>query len=74
MLIARPTTPAGILDALDELPAAHLLCGTDFMVAVNFGHRYPTSVVCLRWVGELHGYSITDDDVALSAEQAGSTG
>ena len=71
MLIARPTTPAGIFGALDELPGVHLLAGgTDFMVEVNFGHRYPTSVVCLRRVGELEGYSITDDDVALSAEPA----
>ena len=74
MLIARPTTPAGILDARYELSGAHLLAGnTDFMVEVDSGRRYPTSVVCLRRVGELQGYSITDD-VALSAEPAASTG
>ena len=75
MLIARPTTPAGISDARDELSGAHLLAGnTDFIVEVDFGRRYPTTVVCLRRVGELQGYSITDDDVALSAEPAVSTG
>jgi CO/xanthine dehydrogenase FAD-binding subunit len=41
--------------------------GTDFMVEVNFGHRCPTSIVCLRRVDELQGYSITDDEVVLGA-------
>jgi CO/xanthine dehydrogenase FAD-binding subunit len=68
MLVARPTTLDGVFDALDELPGAHLLAGgTDFMVEVNFGHRYPTSVVGLRRVEELKGYSINDDDVVLGA-------
>jgi hypothetical protein len=67
MLIARPTT-------LDELPGAHLRAGgSDLMVEVNFGHRYPTPVVCPRRVGEPQGYSITDN-VAVSAEAAASTG
>jgi hypothetical protein len=67
MLIARPTTP-------DELAGARLRAGgSDLMVEVNFGHRYPNSVVCLRRVGELEGYSITDN-VAVSAEPAASPG
>ncbi|MET0844345.1 MAG: FAD binding domain-containing protein, partial [Mycetocola sp.] len=57
-----------VYDALDDLPDAHLLAGgTDFMVEVNFGHRCPTSIVCLRRVDELQGYSITDDEVVLGA-------
>ena len=75
MLIARPTTLAVMSDALDKLPGAHLLAGgSDLMVEVNFGHRSPTSVVCLRRVVELQAYSIADDDVALSAEPTASTG
>jgi hypothetical protein len=27
VLVARPTTLAGVLDALDELPSAHVLAG-----------------------------------------------
>ena len=75
MLTARPTTLAGMFDVLDDLPGAHVLAGgSDLMVEVYFGHRYPTSVVCLRRVGELQGYSITDYNVAVSAEPAASTG
>ncbi|HEY9378992.1 MAG TPA: FAD binding domain-containing protein, partial [Jiangellaceae bacterium] len=68
MPVAHPTTLDEVYDALDEMPDAHLLAGgTDFMVEVNFGHRYPTSIVCLRRVEELQGYSITDDEVVLGA-------
>jgi CO/xanthine dehydrogenase FAD-binding subunit len=57
-----------VFDALDDLPDAHLLAGgTDFMVEVNFGHRSPTSVVCLRRVTELQEYSVTTDEVVLGA-------
>jgi CO/xanthine dehydrogenase FAD-binding subunit len=68
MQVAHPTSLTGVFDALDDLPDAHLLAGgTDFMVEVNFGHRYPTSVVCLRRVAELQGYSVSDDEVVLGA-------
>jgi len=68
MRVARPTSLDEVFDALDELPEAHLLAGgTDFMVEVNFGHRYPPSVVGLRRVAELQGYSIGDDEVVLGA-------
>jgi CO/xanthine dehydrogenase FAD-binding subunit len=66
MLVARPTTLAGVFDALDELPEAHLLAGgTDLMVEVNFGHRLPPSVVGLRRVEELRGYDLLADEVVL---------
>ena len=66
MLVARPTTLAGVFDALDELPGAHLLAGgTDLMVEVNFGHRRPPAVVGLRRVEELRGYEVLDDEVVL---------
>lgn len=66
MLVARPTTLAGVFDALDELPDAHLLAGgTDLMVEVNFGHRRPPSVVALRRVEELRGYDVLEDEVVL---------
>ena len=68
MLVARPTTLAGVFDALDELPGAHLLAGgTDLMVEVNFGHRRPPAVVALRRVAELKGYDVLDDEVVLRA-------
>jgi len=68
MPIAYPTSLDEVYGALDDMPDAHLLAGgTDFMVEVNFGHRSPTSVVCLRRVEELQGYSITDDGVVLGA-------
>ena len=68
MLVARPTTLSGVLDALDELPGAHLLAGgTDLMVEVNFGHRRPPSVVGLRRVEELRGYEVLDDEVVLGS-------
>jgi CO/xanthine dehydrogenase FAD-binding subunit len=68
MLVARPTTLAGVFDALDELPDAHLLAGgTDLMVEVNFGHRQPPSVVALRRVEELRGYDVLADEVVLRA-------
>jgi CO/xanthine dehydrogenase FAD-binding subunit len=66
MLVARPTTLAGVFDALDELPDAHLLAGgTDLMVEVNFGHRRPPSVVALRRVEELRGYEVLGHEVVL---------
>ncbi|MGH8775727.1 MAG: FAD binding domain-containing protein [Jiangellaceae bacterium] len=68
MTIAHPRTLEQTFDALDEMPDAQLLAGgTDFMVEVNFGHRAPTSVVCLRRVEELQGYDVGDDEVVLGA-------
>lgn len=68
MTIAHPRTLEQTFDALDEMPDAQLLAGgTDFMVEVNFGHRAPTSVVCLRRVAELQGYDVGDDEVVLGA-------
>ncbi|HEX2362104.1 MAG TPA: FAD binding domain-containing protein, partial [Jiangellaceae bacterium] len=68
MPVAHPASLTEVFDALDDLPDAQLLAGgTDFMVEVNFGHRSPASVVCLRRVAELQGYAITDDEVVLGA-------
>ncbi|HYT26897.1 MAG TPA: FAD binding domain-containing protein [Actinomycetota bacterium] len=68
MQISRPRTLEEAFDALDEMPAAHLLAGgTDFMVEVNFGHRRPPAVVGLRRVEELAGFELTADEVVLRA-------
>jgi CO/xanthine dehydrogenase FAD-binding subunit len=68
MRVARPTSLDEVFDALDDLPDADLLAGgTDFMVEVNFGHRAPASVVALRRVAELQGYTIDDEEVVLGA-------
>lgn len=65
---ARPTTLAGVFDALDELSDPQLLAGgTDFMVEVNFGHRRPRSIVALRRVAELQGYDVRPDEVVIGA-------
>ncbi len=54
MEVTRPTTLAGVLDALDADPSATLLAGgTDLMVEVTYGGRRPGSVVTLRRVDEL---------------------
>jgi CO/xanthine dehydrogenase FAD-binding subunit len=68
MRVAHPRNLGEALDALGEMPDAHLLAGgTDFMVEVNFGHRRPPAVVCLRRVAELKGYQIADGEVVLGA-------
>jgi CO/xanthine dehydrogenase FAD-binding subunit len=54
MTIVRPRTVDEALDALAELPGAHLLHGgTDVMVEVNFARRRPVNVVSLRRIAEL---------------------
>lgn len=58
MLVARPTTLAGVFDVLDQLPNAHMLVGcTDYVL--------PTS---------LNPFRVRLDDIARSAEPAASTG
>jgi CO/xanthine dehydrogenase FAD-binding subunit len=57
-----------VLAALAAEPDTHLLAGgTDMMVEVNFGHRRPASVIALRKVTELHGWTRTDDRVRIGA-------
>ena len=58
MLVARGTTLAGIFDAVDQLPSAHMLVGcTDYIL--------PTS---------LNPFRVQPDDIAMSTEPAASTG
>ncbi|MEE8600710.1 FAD binding domain-containing protein [Euzebya tangerina] len=68
MTIARPTTLDQALDALQDMPDAHLLAGgTDLMVEVNHGQRRPRRIVALRRVAELQGVDSTDDGIDLGA-------
>lgn len=68
MTFAAPRDIDSALDALDELPGAHLLAGgTDLMVEVNHGHRRPDAIVALRRVGELQGIEVADDHLDLGA-------
>ena len=60
MQVARPTTLAEALDALDADPTATVLAGgTDLMVAVTYGRRRPASVVAVRRVEELREWEGT---------------
>lgn len=64
MTIARPRTVADALDALAELPRAHLLAGgTDVMVEISFGHRRPDDIVALRRIDELREWRDGDEMV-----------
>ncbi len=66
--VARPRSLGEALGALEVMSDAQLLAGgTDFAVEVNFGHRRPGSVVCLRRVPELAGYERADGEVVLRA-------
>jgi CO/xanthine dehydrogenase FAD-binding subunit len=66
--VARPRSVEEALAAMDEAPWAALLAGgTDLCVEVNFGHRSPAGVVCLRRVGELGGCRADDEVVTIGA-------
>lgn len=68
MTVARPTSLHEALDALGEMPDAHVLAGgTDFMVEVNFGHRRPTEIVGVRRVAELRGWERNNGELVLGA-------
>jgi CO/xanthine dehydrogenase FAD-binding subunit len=57
-----------VLAALAADPSSQLLAGgTDLMVEVNFGHRRPSSVVSLKHVAELHGFSVGVDTIRIGA-------
>jgi hypothetical protein len=58
VLVARPTTLAGVFDALDQLTSAHLLVGCTHYVL-------PTSLNPIR---------VRPDYIALSVKPAASTG
>lgn len=54
MRVDLPSTVDQAVDAMAREPAAQLLAGgTDFCVELNFGHRRPPAVVCLRRITEL---------------------
>lgn len=54
MRVDLPTTVDQAVDAMSREPEAELLAGgTDFCVELNFGHRRPPAVVCLRRISEL---------------------
>lgn len=68
MLVFLPGSLEEAFDALERYPDAQLLAGgTDFMVEVNFGHRRPEAVVCLRKVRELTGWRRDGGDVVVGA-------
>jgi CO/xanthine dehydrogenase FAD-binding subunit len=67
-LVTVPACLDEALDALEECPEAQILAGgTDFMVEVNFAHRRPPAVVCLRNVTELKGWRLEGEQVVLGA-------
>jgi CO/xanthine dehydrogenase FAD-binding subunit len=68
MRVALPRTVSDALSALDESPGSQLLAGgTDFCVEVNYGHRRPNGVVCLRRVGELKNVEVGKEKIHLGA-------
>jgi CO/xanthine dehydrogenase FAD-binding subunit len=68
MTVVVPQSLEEVFDALERCPQAQLLGGgTDFMVEVNYAHRQPLAVVCLRSVPELNGWRREGDDVVLGA-------
>jgi CO/xanthine dehydrogenase FAD-binding subunit len=57
MTVLVPESLEAALDALGRTPDATVLAGgTDAMVEVNFGHRRPTSVVCISRIAALKGW------------------
>ena len=68
MLVFLPDSLDEAFEAFEQCPDAQLLAGgTDFMVEVNYAHRRPPSVVCLRKVGELCGWRRDGAEVVLGA-------
>jgi CO/xanthine dehydrogenase FAD-binding subunit len=68
VLVFLPKSLEEAFDTLERRPEAQLLAGgTDFMVEVNFGHRRPESVVCLRNVAELRRWRLEGDEVVVGA-------
>jgi CO/xanthine dehydrogenase FAD-binding subunit len=68
VLVFLPKSLEETFDTLEQWPGAQLLAGgTDFMVEVNFGHRRPEAVVCLRKVAELRRWRLDGDEAVLGA-------
>ena len=68
MQVFLPVSLEEAFDAFEQCPDAQLLAGgTDFMVEVNYAHRRPAAVVCLRKVDQLRGWRRDGADVVLGA-------
>jgi CO/xanthine dehydrogenase FAD-binding subunit len=68
VLVSLPVSLEEAFDALDQRPDAQLLAGgTDFMVEVNYAHRRPPAVVCLRKLEELQSWRREGNEVVLGA-------
>ncbi len=68
MRVALPRTISDAVSALDENPRSQLLAGgTDFCVEVNYGHRRPDGVVCLRRVAELRHLDVGQEKIRIGA-------
>jgi CO/xanthine dehydrogenase FAD-binding subunit len=68
MRVALPRTISEALSALDDRPGSQLLAGgTDFCVEVNYGHRRPDGVVCLRRVAELKDFEVGERTIRIGA-------
>jgi CO/xanthine dehydrogenase FAD-binding subunit len=66
--VHRPASLVDVFDALEADPDSHLLAGgTDFMVEVNYEHRRPSSIVCLRDVPELAGWRREANELVIGA-------
>jgi CO/xanthine dehydrogenase FAD-binding subunit len=67
-MVALPRSVEEAVAAIGDFPDAQLLAGgTDFCVEVNFGHRRPAGVVCLRRIRELSGCHVGGDEMTIGA-------
>ena len=63
-----PATIRQAVEMLHQAPGSDILAGgTDYMVAVNYGHCSPHSVISLRAVDELRGWRRNGDFLVLGA-------
>ncbi len=68
MRVHRPGSLAEVFEALEADPDAQLLAGgTDFMVEVNYDHRRPSSIICLRDVPDFAGWRREGHEIVLGA-------
>jgi CO/xanthine dehydrogenase FAD-binding subunit len=66
--VHRPATIREAVEILHQAPGSDILAGgTDYMVAVNYGHCNPHSIVSLRAVEELRGWRRSGDFIVLGA-------
>lgn len=68
MAILMPKSVSQAVAAMQDDPRCTVLAGgTDLMVAVNYGHVRPASVLSLRGIDELRGWHRQDDRLTLGA-------